>query len=103
MSVNRENVIWQSENGKWNLGFFEVYENWSDDDEDYDFEWDVEYNFSAFEWVSRNHATEDAALRSWDGANPGMWQTIGYSPETADQCARYDNMATDLLNVVRSR
>lgn len=38
MSVNRENVIWQSADGTWNRGFY-AYDTWGEDHE-----WDVEYD-----------------------------------------------------------
>ena len=86
MSFNRENVVWQSEDGTWNRGFYEVV--WTGDDP----EWDVEYG-SDFEWVSTGHATEEAACNSWDGANPGGHWSVDYTPETAAECARYDEKA----------
>lgn len=103
MSFNRENVTWQSKDGTWNLGFFKVIEPWSYDD-NYDPEWDVEYDFSVFEWVSTGHHTMDAATQSWPGANPGGSSLYHYYPVPADDewgpgpghpdsCERYDKMA----------
>lgn len=70
MSFHRENVIWQSPDGTWNLAFYRAHECWSSD-EDYDPEWDVEYDYSSFSWLSRGHVSMDAARQSWNGANPG--------------------------------
>lgn len=86
MSFNRENVAWQSQDGTWNRGFYEVL--WVGEDP----EWDVEYG-SDFEWVTTGHATEEASWAAWDGANPGGGWVVAHSEETADECARYDKLA----------
>jgi hypothetical protein len=91
MSRNRENVTWQSSNGKWNLAFYDWYEV-NQDDDDFDPEWDVEYT-DDFNWASTGHATREAAESSWKGANPGGGTHIEYSPETAKQCDGLDAKA----------
>lgn len=74
MSFNRENVVWQSANGTWNIGFYTVHESfWSYDDDDYDPEWDVNYDYDSFEWASTGHASKEDAYRAWKGANPGAF------------------------------
>lgn len=78
MSVNRENIIWQSEDGTWGRGFYDYYNTKSYDDDDYDYEWDVEYNYDTFTWVSVGHATEDEARAAWKGANPGGSSTVEF-------------------------
>jgi hypothetical protein len=88
MSFNRENVIWESEDGSWNRGFF--YVRWTGDDP----EWDVEYDFDAFEWVSTGHPDERAAHASWQGANPGGGYVVSYEGNE-DECAQYDEMAQE--------
>lgn len=95
MSVNRENVIWKSKDGTWNRGFFD-YWNVNEDDPDWDFEWDVEYEMSRFNWVSTGHATEEAARHSWDGANPGSSQTFDRRRGQAKTCDEFDRMAAAL-------
>lgn len=70
MSVNRENVIWKSRDGTWNRGFYDYYPVDTHKD-DWDYEWDVEYDYSRFNWVSTGHATQEAARDSWHGAKPG--------------------------------
>lgn len=89
MSFNRENVIWLSPTDHmWYRGFFACYPYNDWDNEDYDPEWDVEYDFSRFEWTSGPHANEEAAWASWTGANPGgHWTDI--DPE---RCAEFDRM-----------
>lgn len=97
MSKNRENVVWQSADGTWGRGFFETYatKDWGDDD--YDDEWDVDYNYDSFEWVSVGHPTEEAACASWDGANPGG--VTGYAfgegawPNDPPVAGKFDEMA----------
>lgn len=81
MSFNRENIIWQSKNGLWNIGFFAIHESmisYSNDD-DYDSEWDVDYDYERFSWASWGHTTADKAFASWKGANPGMTREFPYS------------------------
>ena len=94
MSVNRENVIWQSADGSWSRAFYEFWPV-GEDDEDWDYEWDVEYG-SDFNWVSSGWATEEAAHDSWTGANPGGSETVAYSAETAALCEALDAKARDL-------
>jgi hypothetical protein len=65
VSFHRENVVWKSSDG-WYIGF---YECWITGD---DPEWDVEYDYSAFSWASGPYQTQDDAIRSWKGANPGF-------------------------------
>ena len=91
MSFNRENIIWQSKNGTWSLGFFTVA--WVDDGPDADPEWDVEYDFGSFEWVSTGHVTDDSAYRAWDGANPGGYDLLPWSTAHAAEAEKYDAMA----------
>ena len=97
MSFNRENVTWQSENGTWNLGFFQCLEMLTGCDEDFDPEWDVEYNYSCFSWVSRGHATEDAAMNSWKGANPGGSEICPFNEGNRKECEAYDKMAVEFI------
>lgn len=78
MSTNRENVIWQSADGTWSRGFYDYYDTKSYDDEDYDYEWDVEYNYDTFTWVSAGHSTMEQARAAWKGANPGGANVIEY-------------------------
>lgn len=96
MSVNRENVVWQSEDGTWSRGFYDYYDTKSHDDEDYDFEWDVDYHYDSFRWVSAGHSTEEQARRSWDGANPGGSETVEYggtNPSGELLAPQFDEMA----------
>lgn len=64
MSFNRENVVWQSGDSFY-IGFFSCSVIGDDP------EWDVEYDYSLFQWASGPHDSEEDALLSWDGANPG--------------------------------
>ncbi len=91
MSFHRENVTWQSQDKTWSLGFFTVIpgNTW---DEDYDPEWDVDYDFSSFEWVTSGHPTEDAAFEAWRGANPGGGSVVAYAGHSKEAKA-YDLMA----------
>lgn len=93
MSFNRENITWQSEDGTWNRGFYSCFDNYSSDDEDYDPEWDVDYDYDSFEWVSTGHATEQGAWNSWNGANPGGGDMRPWNAQDAEENARLDDMA----------
>ncbi len=85
MSRHRENVIWKGRDGTWSRGFFECYPTGGDDPE-----WDVEYDYSRFDWCSCGHATEDDAQAAWHGANPGGC-TIHSEPDADTD--EFDRMA----------
>ena len=83
MSLHRENIVWKSRDGTWSIGFYDYYYTGDTSDEDFDHEWDVEYDYSQFNWVSTGHPTEQAAHDSWDGCNPGSSQiTSEPGPDT---------------------
>ena len=86
MSFYRENVVWESADGTWNRGFYYARQTGADP------EWDVEYDYSTFEWVSCGHPDPEAARRSWTGANPGGHETIEYSVNP-NECDRLDVMS----------
>lgn len=92
MSFNRENVIWESKNGSWNRGFYTAREIGDPFSEDFDSEWDVEYDYSSFEWVSTGHMTKKQADDSWRGANPGTMDVSPYKGNATDN-KQYDLMA----------
>lgn len=92
MSLNRENVIWQScpqtAGGTWNIGFFDFSVTGVDE------EWDVDYDYGRFEWVSVGHATRDDAFRAYVGhrPSPGHHKVIDHDPVLSE---KYDRMAKD--------
>jgi hypothetical protein len=100
MSVSRECVIWPSENGRWSFGMYDCYPTGDQSDPDWDFEWDVEYNYDAFQFASTGHATIEDAYRSWHGANPG-----GYSAyeKRTPECSRLDMLAAAYLKAEQER
>lgn len=89
MSLNRENIIWQSKDGTWNRGFYAFEPTGDTSSPDWDEEWDVDYT-DEFNWVSTGHATKEAAWNSWHGANPGGHSLLEYSRNTAKECAALD-------------
>lgn len=96
MSKTRENVTWQSPDGTWNRGFYECYTTGDYDDPDFDHEWDVDYHYDVFEWVSAGHATSDAANNAWGGVNPGVRHIVTFDPansQSVQQAEDFDNMA----------
>lgn len=88
MSFNRENVIWQSKDGTWSRGFYTVA--WVDDEGDP--EWDVEYDYGSFEWVSTGHPDVQAAHQAWNGANPGGYTMYPWEANST-ACMELDEMA----------
>ena len=85
MSCNRENVAWKSLDGTWNQGFYD-YTVWGEDHE-----WDVDYDYTRFHWLSRGHISMESARNSWKGSNPGMW-TVENDPE---QVRELEKLAAD--------
>ena len=88
MSFYRENVVWESADGTWSRGFYHV--RWTGDDP----EWDVEYDFNSFDWVSTGHSDENAAHNSWRGANPGGYTEYPYEGNE-ETCDEFDAMAEE--------
>lgn len=99
MSVNRENVIWQSPDGTWSRAFYDFYPV-GQDDEDWDFEWGVEYT-DEFNWLRTGLASEEEAVDAWNGANPGGWTTYS-GPEYAERIAELDAKAQAYRAAARS-
>ena len=97
MPVNRENVTWPSEDGTWNIGFFDF---WETGGEDRDFEWDVEYDWDKFNWCSTGHATREDADAAWTGPNPGGGR---FYAEVSDETRKYDAMARAWLEEEQTR
>jgi hypothetical protein len=94
VSFCRENIIWQSKDGTWNQGFFSTV--WVGSESDgYDPEWDVEYDFTSFSWVTTGHKTFESVERAWQGANPGGGIVQDYTPEGDDDALQYDRMARE--------
>ena len=90
MSKNRENVIWQGPDGKWNRGFFDFVVTGPDD------EWDVEYNRDRFFWTATGLPSEDAARQAWDGANPGGYRRMLWSnKDDRPYIKRYEKMTSE--------
>jgi hypothetical protein len=94
MSFNRENVTWQSKDGTWNMAFFRV--TWEGrEEEGYDPEWDVEYDYTKFD--PHNYATRqespDAAYEQArkNTANPGGGWVVSRQMDT-EACDKYDAM-----------
>lgn len=87
MSVSRENVIWQSEDGTWNRGFYS-YEVIGEDHE-----WDVIYDDWRFHWVRTGMKTLREAEDCWRGANPGGYDLYPYHPSSVTIRCEFDRMA----------
>jgi hypothetical protein len=92
MSKHRENVVWPSPGGTWNIGFYRCEVQWWKDDPDP--EWDVEYDYGEFAWLSRGHGSRAAAIAAWKGANPGQHMVVfdgdaGAIAQLEEVAARY--------------
>lgn len=94
MSWNREAVAWQSKDKTWTIGFYpsSFYGNEADGD---DPEWDVEYDYNRFEWVSRGHLTERAATQAgYDNfGNFGSPDLYPWRKEFSTEIAQFEEMA----------
>lgn len=93
MSCNRENVTWKTRDGTWSIGFYDFCET-NTDDPDRDYEWDVEYDFTRFNFASTGHSTQEHAERAWHGSNPGGTTIVDTPSERTDQL---DKMAAECL------
>lgn len=93
MSVNRENVTWQTEDGRWSIGFWD-FDYVGGDDGDY--EWDVEY-LDHFNFASTGHATEEAAYAAYtrENANPGGTVVYPWSEANRDRIEGFNKLAAD--------
>lgn len=87
----RENALWQSSNGTWNLGFFKSFTTGSS--ASFDPNWDVEYDHDLFSWVSTGHSTQQEAAASWMGVMEHKFTVYPYS-KNVEHCHTYDSMAS---------
>lgn len=85
----RDNTLWESTDGTWNLGFFKAFVTGSG--ENFDPNWDIEYDHDLFSWVSTGHTTPEEAQASWTGeAVPfNLYPNKG----NESHCSNYDGMA----------
>lgn len=91
MSVNWDNVVWQSKDKTWNLGMY-AREAVNEESSDYDSEWDTDYDFSSFDHAFMGYPSPEAARAAWFGPNPGLTTVISYSKgesENLDRMAQF--------------
>nr|BEK65663.1 hypothetical protein KPHV_28900 [Kitasatospora purpeofusca] len=97
MSLHRENVSWQNEQGAWSIGFYSFTGHWepNDDPSDYDQDWDVDYDHDTFWWLSTGHPDADAAYAAFvkEESNPGDSWILRWTPEHYDEIARLEAIA----------
>ena len=98
MSKNRDNVTWQSQDGRWNIGFFTFYEVGNPMDPDFDPEWDVEYVGDSFWFASSGHQSPESAYEAYNRryGNPGGTTVIPFSVSSEALCRQYDGMRDQL-------
>lgn len=94
MSCNRESVAWQSKDKSWSIGFYSFTSHGSESD-GYDHEWDVEYDYHNFSWVSTGHKTSDEAERAGSRVhgNSGGSQVVRWHKDNLKEIASYEEMA----------
>jgi hypothetical protein len=92
MSFNRENIIWQSDDGSWNRGFFKATVTGDDP------EWDVVYDYAVFEWARTGMESVDEADSCWPGLNPGGFEVLRKHPATHRRRSFYDTIAKEWGN-----
>ena len=84
-------MTWERADGTWAIGFWDFYCP-NSFDEDFDFEWDVEYTDS-FNWVSVGHSSPDAAMAEYckTNANPGGSQIYTRTNENSAYIASLED------------
>ncbi|MEU3559634.1 hypothetical protein [Kitasatospora sp. NPDC006786] len=98
MSLHRENVTWQREDGSWSIGFYKVTEPWEYGGDPDDCEWGVEYDYNAFWYLSTGHPTSEAAEDEYTKTepNPGGTTIVRWErPEDREEIARLDAIAAE--------
>lgn len=102
MSKYHEHVTWQTQDGKWSIGFYRSYLTSSTED-------DVDFDLNAFQFASSGHATPEDAERSWRGPNPGYSYHLPYSDDDPainqlnKMCAEYHQKQKDIKQARASR
>ena len=98
MSVNRENAIWKSPaTGEWKMGLYS-FEYTNEGSEDFDYEWDVEYNYSRFSRVITGGKSADDCIEKYcrTEANAGSYNIYEDKPENEKNVQRFEAMHSDL-------
>ncbi|MFD4394392.1 hypothetical protein [Kitasatospora sp. NPDC058478] len=104
MSTHREGIAWQREDGTWSIGYYgftRLSALEDGDPDDCDDEWDIEYHYDSFWFLSTGHPTYESAFAAYTRteANPGV-EPDGLTwakPEGRDEVARLDAIAADYL------
>jgi hypothetical protein len=92
MSYNHANIVWQNEDGTWSIGFYTRVPGAAR--ADYDSEWDDDYDYDSFQFVSQGHRTETSAKNSWTGSNPGSHDVMDYSEASKEDIAYFNKLAS---------
>lgn len=92
MSYNHENIVWQSEDGTWSIGFYTRIPGLAR--VNYDDEWDDDYDYNSFQFVSQGHRTEVSAENSWTGPNPGSHNVMDYNENNKEEIAHLNKLAS---------
>lgn len=94
MGFNRENAAWQSKDKTWNIGFFPATTQ-GDENDGYDSEWDVDYDYYSFSDVFTGYKTFEEARRAAGQihGNYGGSQVTNWNKENSQAIAEYEQMA----------
>lgn len=93
MSRYHENVIWQNEAGRWSIGFYKRVSGSNAFSPDYDSEWDDEYDMGEFSFASSGHPSQQSAMNSWHGPNPGTGEVYHWTKENEAEILEFQDMA----------
>ena len=88
MSLHRRVVVWAAEDGTWSFGAydFDTLTNGPFKGDDFNPEWDVAYDTSAFWFAGTGFPSSDAACEEGyhaQEANPGCYEDIDPGEDTA--------------------
>lgn len=102
MSFNRENVTFQTSDGKWNIGFWNFNETSSYTDENFDPEWDVEYTQDGFWFASVRHSTPEKAYEAYcrNHPNPAGTNIVHYEGNETE-CEQYAQHVLNMNSATR--
>ena len=103
MSVNRENAIWASPTGGYKMGLYSLeYTNM--DSPDFDYEWDVEYDYSSFSNVIIGTSADNCIeIYCRSEANAGGYNIYDATDDNAKTIERFEAMHNSLKERIASR
>jgi hypothetical protein len=97
MSYHWENIVWQSQDGSWNHGYYTRISGagggyYSDPDYGYDSERDDDFDYTSFAAVKSGFASSDDAWDFMPFGNPGSGSELSYAGHSKE-CKALDQLA----------